>query len=60
MSAICQPYVNKIYPLLASYITNLALLVEVLLLTSYLLVTNYVAGSIVYYLHCNPVQIKKD
>ena len=51
MSAICQPYVNKIYPLLASYITNLALLVEVLLLTSYLLVTNYVARPFVYYLH---------
>ena len=43
MSVICQLYIyDIIYPLLASYITHLAILVKVLHFTSYLRVTNYV------------------
>ena len=56
MSVICQLYIyDIIYPLLASYITHLAILVKVLLFTSYLRVTNYVGLLYITYI---TIQVK--
>ena len=56
MSVICQLYIyGIIYPLLASYITHLAILVKVLHFTSYLRVTNYVGLLYITYI---TIQVK--
>ena len=56
MSVICQLYIyDIIYPLLASYITHLAILVKVLHFTSYLRVTNYVGLLYITYI---TIQVK--
>ena len=56
MSVICQLYIyDIIYPLLASYITHLAILVKVPHFTSYLRVTNYVGLLYITYI---TIQVK--
>ena len=56
MSVICQLYIyDIIYPLLASYITHLAILVKVLHFTSYLCVTNYLGLLYITYI---TIQVK--
>ena len=56
MSVICQLYIyDIIYPLLASYITHLAILVKVLHFTSYLRVTNYAGLLYITYI---TIQVK--
>ena len=56
MSVICQLYIyDIIYPLLASYITHLAILVKILHFTSYLRVTNYVGLLYITYI---TIQVK--